>query len=74
MIKPGQNDISITTPPNPKPMEVVDLTTGVSRMELPSYVPNDNERIVLPTTDVTATNRNALWWILGLAAAYYAFK
>lgn len=59
-------------------MEVLDLTTGVSRMELPSYVPKDNEVIVLDTAEATGTtdtpNRNALWWILGLAAAYYAFK
>ena len=73
MIKPGEENVTIVTPNRPKPMEVLDLTTGETRTESPNYVPKDFEAIVLDTTDVTPP-KNTWLWILGIAAAYYAFK
>jgi len=73
MIKPNGEDITIVTPNNPNSMEVVDLTTGETRYESTNYVPKDFEAIVLETTDVSPP-KNTWLWILGIAAAYYAFK
>lgn len=55
-------------------IEIVDLNTGETRYESKNYVPAENEQIVLPSVEVTPNKNKTLWWILGIAAAYYAFK